>query len=147
MAKGEVAVRSDEYATFDEFLAAVEHEFGVKVTDSAIYSGGEVVEKSELVGVPFVVMDWETHQSTTQTRLDEDNMIRPAEFAVVKVRTQRGPVIFTDGGTGILPVLEGHLEATGSKAGLLSKRGLRASEYVKKLDNGTTTDAVTYYFS
>jgi hypothetical protein len=146
MADKQTAIATPEANDESTFLADIEREFGSAVVDASVYGGGELTEKDELIGTPFVVTDFEISQSDTHTRND-NGVIRPVEFAVVRCRTIHGErVVFTDGGTGILPVLLEHEERTGKRGGLVARKGLRRSDYTKKLDNGTTTAATTFYF-
>lgn len=131
----------------DDVLIAIREQFpGVTIREVSDFTGGEVVEKSALEGVPFVVTDWTVHKSDTTTRL-VDGVIVPGEFVVVNVMTADGErKLFTDGGVGIRPVLEEFTAATETRAGLLARRGLRVSGYTKRLADGSSTDAETWYF-
>lgn len=136
------AQRGDELV--NQLLAAFP---GAVVRDSVDYSGGEVVEKDTLVGIPFVVLDWRVSSSDAYERI-VDGVITSSEFIIVQVGTSDGQrLLFTDGGVGIRPILEQFTEDTGSRAGLLVRHGLRRSEYSKKMDDGTSRDAVTFYLS
>lgn len=120
---------------------------GAVVRDSVDYTGGEVVEKETLVDVPFVVLDWRVSNSDAYERV-VDGVIVSSEFIIVQVGTADGSrLLFTDGGVGIRPVLEQFTSDTNSRAGLLCRRGLRVSKYSKKMEDGTSRDATTYYLS
>lgn len=147
VANKETALATSGEPSLDDFMAAINAEFGGAIVDASVYSGGDLVEKSELVGMPFVVTDFEISDSTDYTRSD-GGVVRPVQFAVVRIRTINGDrCVFTDGGTGILPVLEEHRERTGQSGGLFAKAGLRRSDYNKTLADGSSTAATTYYFA
>lgn len=120
---------------------------GAVVRDSVDYTGGEVVEKDTLVDVPFVVLDWRVSSSDAYERV-VDGIITSSEFVIVQVGTADGQkLLFTDGGVGIRPVLEQFTEDTGTRAGLLCRRGLRRSDYQRKMEDGTSKAATTFYLS
>lgn len=148
MAGKDVVVKTEDFPTHGEFLAAIEREFGVQVVDSAEYGGGQLVEKESLVGVPFVVLDWNTRKSSKFTRA-ENSVITPTEFVVVSIVDANSErKIFTDGGTGILPVLQAHFDRTQSRGGIYCKEGLRRSEYTYTDEHtGQSSAARTYYLA
>lgn len=116
----------------------------------------KVIDKAELVGVPFVIADVRAYYG----KFDNDVV---AVMALVqgddneKVRR----VVFNDGSTGIKEQVLHMVRTTGRKAGILCAGGLRASDYTytptdldgnslvgKKAPDGTTykeTPATTYY--
>lgn len=105
-------------------------------------SAYEVVEKSTLVGVPFIITGlkfWEGRYGRTVTvfALTEDNRM----------------ILFNDGSTGVYNQLSEMVERTGRSAGIVCRRGLRSSTYtyVEKdfdgnpIEGRKPIDSTTYY--
>lgn len=102
------------------------------------------VEQDELVGVTFILVDWEIKQSNSITR---DGI--PTEYAIVRVRTTDGLRVFADGGAGIADALERYKNKTEAIDNplLYFHYGLRASEYTyTDPHTGDKTPARTFYF-
>lgn len=97
-------------------------------------------EQSELVGVPFILFDWDIKQSQTFG----------GQYAVCRVKTASGTRVFSDGGAGIGPALERYKQ-TLIRKGLDEFQptyfhfGLRASTYMTEID-GKPAQATTFYF-
>jgi len=106
-------------------------------------------EKDDLVGKPFFLLDWHF----TPGEYGDDS-----EFAVVVIRTVEDQLgFFTDGSTGVrvqLHKYQNRLEKdsrwdeykAGALGGIRVPSGLRKSNYMKTLDDGTKVPATTYYF-
>lgn len=128
---GETAL---EDMSFDEMMAQ-------GVIDIAEVDDVIAVDQAELVGVSFVLYEWDIKPSATFG----------GSYALCRVKTAEGTRVFADGGTGIMEQLERYknkllkLEAD-AYAPLYFHFGLRASQYVKQLDDGSTVAATTYYF-
>lgn len=118
---------------------------GIAVVDSrdVLGDGFELVptpEKTRLVGVPFVIVDYSFAQG--------DN----GEFATMRIVTKRDEkLIVNDGSTGIRDQLH-QLDAAGIDGVILVERGLRVSEYTVELPNPKTGElepskAKTFYLA
>ena len=124
--------------SFEDAMAVLEQS-GVKVTDITDYGDGfGVVDKKDLVGVPFVILDWKFAEGEYGQ-----------DFAIVRAVTKDDrKVIFTDGSekSGIRPQVK-DFEAKGSTGGILCPKGLTVSEYVYVNDKGEKSPSKTYYFT
>lgn len=120
--------------SFDEMMAQ-------GVIDIAEVDDEIAVNQAELVGIPFVLFEWDLKPSS----------LGSGSYALCRVKTPEGTRIFADGGTGIMEQLERYknrlmkLEAD-AYAPLYFHYGLRASNYNKTLDDGSVVQATTYYF-
>jgi hypothetical protein len=124
--------------SFEDAMAVLE-QAGVSVTDITDYGDGfAVVDKRELVSVPFIVIDWKFADGKFGEK-----------FAIVRAVTKDNrKVIFTDGSetSGVRPqILD--FERKGSNGGILCPKGLTVSEYEYVDDKGVKTPAKTYYFT
>lgn len=121
--------------------------FGDNVINVDEYqSTGELAQKTDIEGVPFVVIDWCVRTSEDHWSRDENGVERPREYVSITVRLEDGrQLVVNDGGAGIRPVLEQHLARTGRRDGLVAMHGLRRSEYKRQTPEGTTK-ATTWWF-
>lgn len=124
-------------------LASIEDVFAnvsepVTEIGEVLGDGFSVLEnKSDLVGVRFVVVTYETHTSE----------INGGQFSSMRVITEKNDkYIVNDGSTGIHAQCAALLEKTGKVAPLLVPGGLRMSEYDYD-DNGQKKRARTYYLA
>jgi len=120
----------------EDALAIVREVFpdGAEFHDVTEYIGRKE-EQDSLVNVPFIVTDF---------HFSDSGYSGGGVYSVVKgIRLDtREPIIFSDGGVGITPVLQEYQEKTGKRAGLFCSRGLRRSDYV----NDAGIQGTTYYF-
>lgn len=99
-------------------------------------------DKTKLLGIPFVVVRYAVNESTKVTR---DG--KPALFSTIYLITGSGEkFIINDGSTGIHAQCQEILAQRGKLSGLYVPKGLRVSTYEYN-DNGTTTEASTFYFA
>ncbi len=136
--------------TFEDFVQEQ-----TLVVEAGVYAGEALLirDKRELVGKPFLVVEWELRNSDTNSFVDVDGIIRARQYVCVVAMMDGGKgmpaerIVFNDGGTGIRPVLEQHEAKTGHRGGLLCK-GLRVSEYeYKNPETGASSQARTFYLS
>jgi hypothetical protein len=114
------------------------------VIDIADIDDTTIMEQSELVGIPFVLFDWDIKPSAEFG----------GHYAVCRVKTASGTAVFSDGGAGIVEALERYekrMNELDQKSPLYFHFGLRASTYQKQLVDQETGDtrtmtATTYYF-
>lgn len=105
----------------------------------------DVVKKTELVGVPFVIVD---------IRLYEGKWGDACAILAILENTQRR-VVFNDGSTGVLRQCKFAMQQAGRRGGFRCPKGLRVSEYtyVEKdldgnpLEGAKPTKAFTYYIA
>ncbi len=113
-----------DVASFEDAFALVESTYGPVLTaDSELGDGFAMLEdkdKRRLVGVPILFLSW----SFSKGDYSE-------EFVSARVVTKDGgKYVLNDGGTGIRAQLREFTNThAGRTGGLLSRRGLRASEY------------------
>ena len=97
------------------------------------------VDQAELVGIPFILFDFEVKPSLTFG----------GEYAICRVKTAEGTRVFADGGVGIKEQVERYrqrlLKGGSEGTPLYFHYGLRASTYTTEVD-GKPTQATTYYF-
>lgn len=115
----------------------------------------KVIDKKDLVGVPFVIADVRAYEG----KFGNDVV---AVMALVKGDDDKPRrVVFNDGSTGVKDQVFHMIRSTGRKSGILCEGGLRASEYTyepRDLDGNSlvgkkgldgkiieATPAVTYY--
>jgi hypothetical protein len=113
---------------------------GVAIIASGVLfgDGSEFIQdKSRLVGVPFLVLDW-------RFIIDEDT--KREYVNVLVMNGQGGKARFNDGSTGVYQQLKHVTEETGVVA-IECRLGLRKSEYTFTNDKNETSKAVTYYLS
>jgi hypothetical protein len=107
-------------------------------------TGFSIMEKSKLVGVPFLILEWRFNNSD----LNEGGFV-----SVAAVTKHDDKVIFNDGSTGILAQLRMVTEQRTERkhptpqAGLIVADGLTRSDYSYTDDKGKTIPASTYYLS
>lgn len=109
----------------------------VLTADSELGDGFAMIKnKDSLVGVPCLFMSWSFN---TGEYADE--------FVAARIVTEDGrKVVIIDGGTGIRQQLREFTDSHGGRqGGLLSRRGLRKSEYTYTDENGKEKDAETFY--
>lgn len=100
----------------------------------------ELVDKSKLVEVPFVILDFRF----------SDGLGATGQKVSVEVMTKTGEkLVFNDGSTGVFTQIADHEEdwkdqiANGRP--ILISNGLRVSEYTYKAPDGSEKPAKTYY--
>lgn len=135
--------------SFDD-LGSLIKETGTDVVNAAelIGDGFELIkDKDSLVGVPFVIVDFQF--TTSKDRTDPETG-EPTQFVTARLVTETNrKLIINDGSTGIRDQLRSVGEIGG--AVLYVPRGLRVSEYqveiVGKNGKTHTEPAKTYYLS
>lgn len=143
----------DDLRNIDSFEAAVEAVQGIlgaEVVDAAevLGNGFTILEdKDTLIGKPCLFLSWNFNESDTIRREDGSKGVFVSATVVVKVNRE-GAVeryIVNDGGTGICAQLQDYSIRTGSTAGLLVRKGLRRSDYEKRLADDSVTSGTTFY--
>ena len=131
---------------FDSVLALFK-DMGITPESMSDYGTGfEVVkDKSTLVGVPFMILEWRFNKSD---HADD----KPFVSAAAVTRDGR-KIVINDGGSGICDQL---IMVTGLRkmsdhpqpqAGLMVQQGLTRSDYEYTDEKGKTAKATTYYLS
>lgn len=110
---------------------------GIGATDIAdLGDGFSVMDKSEFVNVPLVVLDWKFSSGDYGD-----------EFAIMRIVTADGrKAVLTDGSTGIRNQLAS-FSRHGIVGGVIVKRGLTRSDYEYVDEKGKRTPASTFYLS
>lgn len=137
-----------EVSSYEDALALVAQfttEHGIELQDAidAFGTGFEIInDKSVLVGTPFIIMGWHFY-------------IGDYGYAVaIQAVTEDGrKIVFNDGSTGIYQSVREFTDKHG-KMPISCRKGLRASTYQRKDDNGELMFnpanqpmmATTYYF-
>ena len=129
---------------FSDAISLAESVYGAVALSSEVLGDGfTLVEKDKLVGVPFVLIDYTVHTSTTN--FDENG--EGLKFVTVRCVTQEDKrVAFNDGSTGVARQLR-DLAAREIYGGIYVQNGLRVSEYEVTDDKGRKSSATTYYLS
>jgi len=115
-----------------------------EVLDSGVIDISEVddvttIEQEQLVGVPIIVLGWDEREGDF------------GPFVAVRVKTETGNHVFSDGGTGIKAQLERYVRRIERKGldiqnGIRIPNGLKASHYnYTDPITGKSAPAVTYY--
>lgn len=120
-------------------LAAAREALGNVVDVSELLGDGSTfyTDKSVFVGKPFLILDWRFIVDEKTNR----------EYVNVLVMGPNGDKArFNDGSVGVYQQIKSIHEAHG-KIGVQVKGGLRQSNYVKELEDGSRSDATTYYLS
>jgi len=109
-----------------ELASAAEYGTGFEVLDTK--------EKGRLVGVPFIVLDWDFHEG--------DN----GDFVSLQVITNANEkLIINDGSTGIFKQMW-EINAAGEARAIFVKKGLRRSDYeYTDRETGAKKPATTFY--
>ena len=130
--------------SFSDAMALAENVYGtVQLSSEVLGDGFTLVEKDKLVGVPFVLIDYTVHTSTTN--FDENG--EGLKFVTVRCVTEEDKrVAFNDGSTGVARQLR-DLAAREIYGGIYVQNGLRASEYEVLDAKGRKSSATTYYLS
>ena len=133
-----------QIGSFSDAMALAENVYGtVQLSSEVLGDGFTLVEKDKLVGVPFVLIDYTVHTSTTN--FDENG--EGLKFVTVRCVTQEDKrVAFNDGSTGVARQLR-DLAAREIYGGIYVQGGLRASEYEVTDAKGRKSSATTYYLS
>ena len=133
-----------EVVCFSDAVSLVENVYGAVVLSSKVLGDGfTLVEKDKLLGVPFVLIDYTVH--TSSTNFDENG--EGLKFVTVRCVTQEDKrVAFNDGSTGVARQLR-DLAAREIYGGIYVQGGLRASEYEVTDAKGRKSSATTYYLS
>lgn len=120
-------------------LATARELLGTVVDASDVVGDGAdfIKDKDVLVGIPFLVLEW-------KFIVDEKTKREYVNVHIMGADGRRAR--FNDGSTGICA----QLKKTSAELGVIGisvKGGLRRSDYVKQLSDGTMSDAATYYLS
>lgn len=124
--------------TFDQAFALAEATYGEIISSEELGDGFAVVEKSSLVGVPFLILGWEAGKNE-----------KHGPFTIVRgITKENQKVLFVDGSTGIKDQLAVFQQVSGRSGGLLAIGGLRVSNYTY-FDAEAQKDkpASTYYIA
>lgn len=169
MAKGKDVAVKDETAvsrltqTEASALALLE-EYGIKVAgiqdaEQVIGDGWHVIDKADLVGVPFIAVDYRFADSKKHATI-VDGVRQPMQFLIMKVVTDEfvqsggkdGKYVVTDGGSGLMKQIGEWIEKEGidlsgeTVPALICKRGLVESNYeFTNEKTGEIGEATTYY--
>jgi hypothetical protein len=135
---GEEALRNVE--TFDDAIALAMQEVGdIASADNALGDGFALLDnKDTLIGKPLLFLSWSFNNGD----------FGPFVSAHVVARVDSGganKVIINDGSTGIYAQLEAYTKRTGKQGGLLSRKGLRRSDYMYTDEKGQERPASTHY--
>lgn len=123
--------------TFQQAIELATDKHGQLLDSLDLGDGFASKEKSELVGVPMVILEWQNGKNTSY-----------GDFLIVKVVTDKNEkVVFVDGSTGIKQQLDVITENSGRTGGILAREGLRVSEYTYTDDDGKEKPAKTYYIA
>ena len=130
--------------SFNDAISLAESVYGAVALSSEVLGDGfTLVEKDKLLGVPFVLIDYTVH--TSSTNFDENG--EGLKFVTVRCVTQEDKrVAFNDGSTGVARQLR-DLAAREIYGGIYVQGGLRSSEYEVTDDKGRKSSATTYYLS
>lgn len=138
-----------DLAMITDFQSAIDkmNELNIVPESMSDYGTGFEIakDKSNLVGVPFLILDWRFNKSDHS---DE----RPFVSAAIVTKDGR-KLILNDGGTGICEQLTNVTAQREAKnhptpqSGLIVKDGLTRSDYSYVNDNGKTSQATTFYLS
>lgn len=133
-----------EGKTFEDFARMVSETMPDGVVDVAdVLGDGFTVlsreQKSMLVGVPLVFMEWDFY---------EGKFGRP--FVAVRVVAKlpggaTGKYIINDSGAGICEQLAKYTKETNVTRGLFARKGLTRSDYKTTDNDGNEIDGATYY--
>lgn len=129
--------------SFEDALRTL-NDADVRVTDITDYGDGfAVIDKAELIGRKFVILDYKYAESSDYTNENGE----PLSFVIVRCVTEDGTkAVFTDGSltSGIKPQMD-DLNRRGVMGGVLCPRGLTVSAYTYTDPKGKSTAAKTYY--
>lgn len=120
-------------------LATARELLGTVVDASDVVGDGAdfIKDKNLLVGVPFLVLEWKFVVDEKTNR----------EYVNVHIMGGDGRrARFNDGSTGVYAQLKKVSDEMGVM-GIQVKAGLRRSDYVKDMADGSRNDATTYYLS
>lgn len=133
--------------TFDEAMKLAAQAHGGLLDSVELGDGFSILEdKQKLVGVPFVIVEWEHGKNVTMGE----------KFVIVRLVTQANQkFIITDGSTGIMRQLE--TMPGNRRGGIFCREGLRASVYGLDVNGQPVTigsaeqdgnkQATTYYIA
>lgn len=148
-ATGEIVPFEQEFVPVD-FDDAYRH-FLEELGDVITFEGSPwtVVDKANVVGVPFIIMDIRTYS--------EDKWKYGVPWVTLLCVTkkpvtdptgiERNRIVINDGGSGIAAQVTGYLNRSERRKGLLVEGGLRVSEYTYEDDKGNELPAKTYYLA
>ena len=133
-----------EIASFNDAVLLAKSFYGdVALSSDVLGDGFTLVEKDNLLGEPFVLVDYTVH--TSKTNFDENG--EGLKFVTVRCVTKEDKrVAFNDGSTGVAQQLR-DLAARQIYGGIYVPNGLRASEYEVLDAKGRKSSATTYYLS
>lgn len=106
-------------SSFDEAIKLAAQTHGGMLDSTELGDGFSILEdKQKLVGVPFVIVEWEHGKNVTMGE----------KFVILRIVTQANQkLIITDGSTGIMRQLE--VMPGNRRGGIFCREGLRASVY------------------
>jgi len=141
----ELAVRRSwgELSSAEDVKAALLNAFGT-ITQGKELLGNEFEsgEKEKLLGVPFVILEYGFALSDKIKR--NDQAVEYAWIRGINMNTME-KVAFSDGSTGIYNQLRDFYDRTSQAGGIYCNNGLRVSRYDYTDNEGTTTEAATFY--
>ncbi len=127
-------------ASFDDALSIAAQAFGGEIVtaDRELGDGFAILDnKASLIETPLLFMEWEFYPGEYGEFV--------AARVVAKVGNDVARYIVNDGSTGIYQQLRDYTDDTGRKGGLLSRKGLRRSDYEYEDGKGNKRPATTYY--
>jgi hypothetical protein len=140
--RAEIVVKTD-WAAISNWEDALSHFGPGELVESAeAFGDGSTLlsseEKDLLVGKQFIVLEFRfiTDETTNREYVNVLGMTRDG-----------GKFRFNDGSTGILQQCKAYFERTGYTGGIVCGKGLRKSDYIAELPDGTRTPATTFYFA
>lgn len=140
---------NDQWAditNWETLSALLSDTIGEVTSVEEIGSGFRPVDKAELVGKGFIILDIALREA------GKDNY---GEYSVIKAALFPDPakgseqkvekVVFADGGTGIHEQCKALIRKFNRRGGFSAPNGLRRSDYTYMDDNGKETPATTFY--
>lgn len=144
-----LGLKSEQWAdvdSWDVLQAMLTDTVGDLVSVSEIGTGFVVVDKADLVGRPFVILDMLFKDK------DKDNFgdyvtVRGALFPEpgAKRDAPLQKIVFSDGGAGIYQQCSALLRKFGKTGGYACAKGLSRSDYTYTDDDGNENPATTFY--
>lgn len=140
----EVEATAPDWSIVKDFIdvEAMVNNYGLNVISSAelFGDGATLMEKEQLINVPFKVLEWRMVKDKKTGR----------EYVTVLAMANIGGVAakirFNDGSTGVKEQLEKVLAEYGQIV-IECRNGLRRSDYTFTNDKGGTEAATTYYLA
>lgn len=139
--------------SWEEIEAAFSDVGGLITFEGSAY---QVIEKEQLLDIPFAIVDVRIWSSDKFGRdamsvmiMTKDPLLTGRTDPVTGEREERQLFVINDGSTGIFEQVKGTISRTGRKGGFICPGGLRKSEYVYHDPFGNDPDkqATTYYIN